>query len=213
MANKEEIIGKLADAVQRYNKKDAIAAAQEALDAGVDPLDAINEGLLKGVTIVGDLYSKHRAFLPQLLGAGQAMYGALDVLLPAIPEGATKNKKKITLSVVEGDVHDIGKNIYRTLLTAGGFEVIDLGRDVPAEEIAETAQESGSEYVALSALMTTTMFKMKDTLDLLEENGYRDHVKVHVGGSPTSPQFAKDIGADSWDKNANEAVQKLLKEA
>ena len=213
MANKEEIIGKLAEAVQTYNRKEAENTAREALSEGIDPLEAINGGLLKGMTIVGDLYSKHRAYLPQLLGAGNAMYAALDVLLPAIKGNASGNRKKVTLSVVEGDVHDIGKNIYRTLLTAGGFDVLDLGKDVPAEDIAEKVQESGSQYVALSALMTTTMFKMKDTMDLLEENGYRDRVTVCVGGSPTSPGFAKDIGADYWDRNANEAVQRLLREA
>lgn len=213
MTDKEEIIGRLAKAVETYSKMEAEAAAREALDSGIDPLEAINSGLLRGMTIVGDLYSKHRAYLPQLLGAGTAMYAALDILLPAIPEKDVVDRKKITLSVVEGDVHDIGKNIYRTLLTAGGFEVYDLGKDVPAEEIAEKALETGSQYVALSALMTTTMFKMKDTLDLLEEDGYRDKVKVCVGGSPTSPQFAKDIGADYWDRNANEAVQRLLREA
>lgn len=210
--NKEELIGRLAKAVETYNKKEAEAVAREALDSGIDPLEAINSGLLRGMTIVGDLYSKHRAYLPQLLGAGNAMYAALDVLLPAIPDKGVGNRKKVTLSVVEGDVHDIGKNIYRTLLTAGGFEVYDLGKDVPAEKIAETALETGSQYVALSALMTTTMFKMKDTLDLLEEDGYRSKVKVCIGGSPTSPQFVKDIGADYWDRNANEAVQRLLKE-
>lgn len=213
MTSNEEIIGRLASAVEHYSKADAEAAAREALESGMDPLEAINGGLLKGMTIVGDLYSKHRAYLPQLLGAGNAMYAALDILLPAIPEKDVRNKKKVTLSVVEGDVHDIGKNIYRTLLTAGGFEVFDLGKDVPAEEIAEKARETGSQYVALSALMTTTMLKMKDTLDLLEEDGYRDKVKVCVGGSPTSPQFAEDIGADFWDRNANEAVQRLLREA
>ena len=213
MTSNEEIIGRLASAVERYSKTDAEAAAREALESGMDPLEAIYGGRLKGMTIVGDLYSKHRAYLPLLLGAGNAMYAALDILLPAIPEKDIRNKKKVTLSVVEGDVHDIGKNIYRTLLTAGGFDVFDLGKDVPAEEIAEKARETGSQYVALSALMTTTMLKMKDTLDLLEEDGYRDKVTVCVGGSPTSPQFAKDIGADYWDRNANEAVQRLLREA
>ncbi len=209
MTNKEEIIGRLALSVQNYKRADAAAAAKEALDAGIDPLEAINDGLLKGMTLVGDLFSKHKAFLPQLLTAAAAMYGALDILLPAIPKGKQQDQKKVTLAVVEGDVHDIGKNILKTLLTAGGYLVDDLGKDVPADVIADAAQESGAQVVALSALMTTTMFKMKETLDLLDENGYRQDVKVTVGGSPTSPELAKNLGADHWDKNAQDAVQWL----
>lgn len=207
MANREEIIGKLALAVQNYKRNDAAEAAREALEAGIDPVDAINEGLLKGMTLVGDLFSKHQAFLPQLLTAAAAMYGALDILLPAIPKGKEPNKKTVTVAVVEGDVHDIGKNIYKTLLVAGGFNVVDLGKDVPADVIADTVQDNGSSVVALSALMTTTMFKMKETLDLLNENGIRSDVKVTVGGSPTSPEFAENLGADHWDKNAQSGVQ------
>ena len=162
MTNKEEIIGRLALSVQNYKRADAAAAAKEALDAGIDPLEAINDGLLKGMTLVGDLFSKHKAFLPQLLTAAAAMYGALDILLPAIPKGKQQDQKKVTLAVVEGDVHDIGKNILKTLLTAGGYLVDDLGKDVPADVIADAAQENGAQVVALSALMTTTMFKMKE---------------------------------------------------
>ncbi|MCH3977451.1 MAG: corrinoid protein [Candidatus Methanomethylophilus sp.] len=213
MADKEEIIGRLTSSVQNYKRADAAQAARDALDAGVDPLEAINDGLLRGMTVVGDQFSRHKAFLPQLLTAAAAMYGALDILLPAIPVGEHRETKTVTLAVVEGDVHDIGKNIVKTLLTAGGFEVHDLGKDVSAEDIADTAQSSGSTAIALSALMTTTMFKMKDTIDLLEENGYRDNVKISIGGAPTSPAFAKDIGADHWDRNAQDIVRWLKESA
>ena len=204
---KEELIGNLTNAVVTYKRDEAAKIAQQILDEGVDPLEAINEGLLKGVTLVGDLYSKHQAYLPQLLAAGATMYSALDVLLPAIPQSASNNKKTVTLAVVEGDVHDIGKNIYKTLLIAAGFNVVDLGKDVSAETISEAIDSNHSEYLSLSALMTSTMFLMKDSFDLLTENGYRENITITVGGSPTSPEFAKSIGADHWDKNAQNAVQ------
>ncbi|MBO7352270.1 MAG: corrinoid protein [Candidatus Methanomethylophilaceae archaeon] len=204
---KEELIGNLTNAVVTYKRDEAAKIAQQILDEGVDPLEAINEGLLKGVTLVGDLYSKHQAYLPQLLAAGATMYSALDVLLPAIPQSASNNKKTVTLAVVEGDVHDIGKNIYKTLLIAAGFNVVDLGKDVSAETISEAIESNHSEYLSLSALMTSTMFLMKDSFDLLTENGYRENITITVGGSPTSPEFAKSIGADHWDKNAQNAVQ------
>jgi corrinoid protein of di/trimethylamine methyltransferase len=204
---KEELIGDLTNAIVTYKRSDAADIARRILEEGVDPVEAINEGLLKGVTLVGDLYSKRQAYLPQLLAAGSTMYAALDVLLPAIPKTAADSKKTVTLAVVEGDVHDIGKNIYKTLLIAAGYNVVDLGKDVSAETISDAIQENHSEYLSLSALMTSTMFLMKDSFDLLTENGYREKVTITVGGSPTSPEFAKSIGADHWDKNAQNAVQ------
>lgn len=204
---KEELISDLTNAVISYKRDDAAKIAQKILDEKVDPLQAINEGLLKGVTLVGDLYSKHQVYLPQLLAAGTTMYAALDVLLPAIPKTAANERKTVTLAVVEGDVHDIGKNIFKTLLTAAGVNVVDLGKDVSAETIADAIQSNHSEYLSLSALMTSTMFLMKDSLDLLAENGYRENVTITIGGSPTSPDFARSIGADHWDKNAQNGVR------
>ncbi len=175
----------------------------------IDPVEAINEGLVKGMSVIGDLYGEHKIYLPQVLTAASAMYGALDVLLPLIPKASLKDSKKCITAVVEGDVHDIGKNIVKTMLTAGGFVVTDLGKDVAPELIANEAESNGIDILCLSTLMTPTMDNMKKTVDLLNENGYRKNCTITIGGPPTSPDFAKQIGADHRDNNAQDAVRYL----
>lgn len=206
MATKEEILDKLSNSVIQYKRQDAIAAANEAVAAKMDPVEAINDGLVKGMNVIGDLYAEHKIYLPQVLTAASAMYGALDILLPLIPKASMENAKKATTAVVEGDVHDIGKNIVKTMLTAGGFVVTDLGKDVAPKTIVDTIEKEGIEIACLSTLMTPTMDSMKKALDLLKENGIRDKVVVTIGGPPTSPAFAQEIGADHRDLNAQDAV-------
>lgn len=206
MTDQNEILERLSTAIQTYKKADAVAAAQDAIAAGINPVTAINEGLVKGMNIVGEKFKVHKVYLPQVLTAASALYGGLDVLLPAIPQSELRNARKATVAVVEGDVHDIGKNILRTLLTAGGFIVTDLGKDIPASQIAKAAQENNSDAVCVSSLMTTTMEGMKKVVDNLVDNGYRDKVLVTIGGPPTSPEFAASIDADHRDSNAQDAV-------
>ena len=205
----EEILKKLSDAVVGGKVADSKAAAQEALDTGMAALDAINDGLVAGMSIVGEKYAAHQVYLPQVLMSAHTMYAGLDILLPAIPKDDLGKVLKAATVVVEGDVHDIGKNIVKTMLTAGGFDVIDLGKDVPAETIIETVEKENLNALAMSTLMTPTMDGMKTVVDGLVENGNRAKVKVCIGGPPTSPAFAEEIGADHRDNNAQDCVAYL----
>ncbi len=202
----EEILKKLSDAVVGGKVADSKAAAQEALDVGMPALDAINNGLVAGMSIVGDKYAAHQVYLPQVLMSAHTMYAGLDLLLPAIPKADMDKMIKAAVAVVEGDVHDIGKNIVKTMLTAGGFEVTDLGKDVPIDTIINAVGEQGLDLVAMSTLMTPTMDGMKAVVDGLKENGNRAKVKITIGGPPTSPAFAEEIGADHRDNNAQDCV-------
>ena len=204
--SKEAILKKLSDAVVSGKPDLAKDGAKEALAAKIDALDAINDGLVKGMSIVGDKYAARQVFLPHVLMSAHTMYAGLDILLPAIPKAAMASMKKCATAVVEGDVHDIGKNIVKTMLTAGGFDVTDLGKDVPTQTILDTAKNNKLDVLALSTLMTPTMDGMKAVIDGLVENGYRKNVKVCIGGAPTSAEFAKEIGADHRDANAQDCV-------
>ena len=202
----EEILKKLSDAVVGGKVNDSKAAAQEALDSGMAALDAINDGLVAGMSIVGDKYAAHQVYLPQVLMSAHTMYAGLDILLPAIPKAEMDKMLRAATCVVEGDVHDIGKNIVKTMLTAGGFEVTDLGKDVPIDTIIDAVEKEKLNVVAMSTLMTPTMDGMKAVVDGLVENGNRSKVKICIGGPPTSPAFAEEIGADHRDNNAQDCV-------
>ena len=202
----EEILKKLSDAVVGGKVNDSKAAAQEALDAGMAALDAINDGLVAGMSIVGDKYAAHQVYLPQVLMSAHTMYAGLDILLPAIPKAAMDKMLRAATCVVEGDVHDIGKNIVKTMLTAGGFDVVDLGKDTPIETIIESVEKEKLNVLCMSTLMTPTMDGMKAAIDGLVENGNRSKVKICIGGPPTSPAFAEEIGADHRDNNAQDCV-------
>jgi corrinoid protein of di/trimethylamine methyltransferase len=202
----EQILKKLSDAVINGKPEEAKAGAKEALSAKMNALDAINNGLVKGMSVVGDLYAVQKVYLPQVLMSAHTMYAGLDLLLPAIPKSDMASMKRCATAVVEGDVHDIGKNIVKTMLTASGFDVMDLGKDVPIEKIVEVTKSNKMDAIALSTLMTPTMDGMKDAVDGLKENGYRKKVKICIGGPPTSGEFAKEIGADHRDANAQDCA-------
>ena len=204
--SKEEILEKLGAAVVAGKMDQAKAGAEEALKTGINAIEAINEGLVKGMSIVGDRYAAHEVYLPQVLLSSHAMYAGLNVLLPAIPASESLNRKRCAVAVVEGDVHDIGKNIVKTMMTAAGYAVTDLGKDVPIGDIVTSAEKEQLNCIALSTLMTPTMDSMKDTVDGLVESGYRKNVIVTIGGPPTSPSFAEEIGADHRDSNAQDCV-------
>jgi methanogenic corrinoid protein MtbC1 len=207
--SKEEIYQALADSVVNLKIKDAAPLAQQALDEGLDPVEAINEGLVKGMSIVGDKFAEHKMFLPQVLVASKVLYAGLDILIPAIPAGALDNARRAGTAVMEGDVHDIGKNIVKTMLTAGGFLVTDMGKDIAPSLIVDKVKEEKLEILCLSTLMTPTMDGMKSTMDLMKESGLKEGCIVTIGGPPTSPQFAEAIGADQRDINAQDCVAYL----
>ena len=207
--SKEEIFEELANAVVNCKADLSKAAAEKVLAEGINPVEAINEGLVKGMNVIGDKYAAHQIYLPQVLVAAHAMYAGLDLLLPAIPKADLADAKKAATAVVEGDVHDIGKNIVKTMLTAGGYIVNDLGKDVAPSKIAETVKAEGIDILCMSTLMTPTMDNMKNTIDLLKEQGSRGNCTVTIGGPPTSPSFAQEIGADHRDNNAQDCVNWL----
>lgn len=210
--SKEEILNKLSDSVVNHKIDLAKSAAQEALDTGINPIDAINDGLVRGMNVVGDNYAAHKVYLPQVLVSASCMYAGLNLLLPAIPVEDLKDSKRCATAVVEGDVHDIGKNIVKTMLTAGGYVVTDFGKDIAPEKIANEAEQNKIDCLCLSTLMTPTIDNMKKTLDILKETGYHAKCVVTIGGPPTSPQFASEIGADHRDVNAQDCVRWLKEE-
>lgn len=209
--DKKALLKELADAVVACAPDRATVAARRALEEGLNPVEAINEGLVVGMGVIGDNYAERKMYLPQVLVAAHAMYNGLDVLLPAIPKADMKDTKQAETAVVQGDVHDIGKNIVKTMLTASGYVVDDLGKDVSPNLIADTAKDKVIHVVCLSTLMTPTMDNMAAAVKALVDNGYRGNCTVTIGGPPTTEGFAKEIGADHRDSDAQNCV-KWLKE-
>ncbi len=209
--DKKALLKELADAVVACAPDRATVAARRALEEGLNPVEAINEGLVVGMGVIGDNYAERKMYLPQVLVAAHAMYNGLDVLLPAIPKADMKDTKQAETAVVQGDVHDIGKNIVKTMLTASGYVVDDRGKDVSPNLIADTAKDKGIHVVCLSTLMTPTMDNMAAAVKALVDNGYRGNCTVTIGGPPTTEGFAKEIGADHRDSDAQNCV-KWLKE-
>ncbi len=207
--DKAAIFRGLERAVISGRKDLAIKHAKRVIKDGLDPVEAIEQGLVKGMNVIGDRYAHREIFLPQVLLASDSMYGALDMLLPLIPKDNHKAAGRVLIGVVEGDVHDIGKNLVKTMLVAAGFRVYDLGRDQPEDAFAKGVRRYKADIVAMSTLMTPTMDSMKTVVDTLVEEGLRQDVTVIIGGAPTSQEFALEIGADLHGMNAQEAVKKL----
>ena len=204
--SKEEILKALADAVITGNDDDAVKYAQKALDTGIDPQEAIIGGLAKGMAVMGDKYERGEVFVPHLMIASSALYEGMDVLTPHIKKDESTRSVTGVIGTIEGDVHDIGKNLVKTMLAAAGFTMIDLGNDVPLERFIEAAKENKADLISVSALMTTTMTGMDKISEMLLENGFRDSLIFLVGGAPVSPQYAESVGADGTAKDASAAV-------
>ncbi|GAH35546.1 unnamed protein product, partial [marine sediment metagenome] len=199
----------LAEAVISGNKDEAERLANEAVDEGVDPGSIINDGLIAGMGVVGQRFKNNEFYVPEVLIAARAMHAAMDVVNPLLSEAGIEPRGRIILGTVKGDLHDIGKNLVGMMLEGGGYEVIDLEVDVAPEKFVETINETGATIVALSALLTTTMPSMKDTIDALEEAGVRGKVKVVIGGAPVTQNYADEIGADGYAPDAASAVDKV----
>jgi dimethylamine corrinoid protein len=203
----QRLFQELSDAVADMDEDKAVAAAHEVVDRGVDAYLAIEQGLSSGMERAGVLFDEEEYFIPELLMCSDAMYAGMDVLKPHLRLGGVAEKHKVVIGVVEGDTHDIGKNLVKIMLETSGFEVTDLGRDIPPARFVEKAKEIGAVIIALSTLMTTTMDGMAAVIRQLTEEGIRERFKVIVGGGPLSQGFADRIGADGYAVNAADAIR------
>ncbi|MBU2601217.1 MAG: B12-binding domain-containing protein [Actinobacteria bacterium] len=207
----QELLEAAAKAVVSADEDEAKAIATEAVKLGLDPLKVINEGFTPGMRDVGDLFERGTMFLPEVILASEAMVAAVAILEASLPEDQREKKAgTAVIGTIEGDVHDIGKGIVATLMRVYGFDVVDLGRDVPLDTFVEKVKETGAAIVGTSALMTTTMVGQKALEKMLKEAGIRDQVKTMVGGAVVTQYWADKIGADAYAENAQEAVQKAL---
>jgi corrinoid protein of di/trimethylamine methyltransferase len=202
----EELFKQMAQSIIDGEEETAAALANKALEAGVDPLKAITDGYVPGVNQVGDSFACGDAFLPELVMAGEAMKSAIAVLEPAMKAAGASRQilGKVVLATVEGDIHEIGKSLVGTMLTSSGFEVHDLGVDVPSEKILAKAEEVGADIIGLSALLTTTMIRQKEVIEEVARRGMK--VKVIVGGAPVTREWVQKIEADGYAEDAIGAV-------
>lgn len=196
----------LYDAILNGDSQKARAATSEALQAGAAPMELVSEAMIPAMGEVGRLFEAEEYFVPELLLAGRAMKSAMELLRPLLAASGQRPTTRVVIGTVKGDLHDIGKNIVASMLEGGGFEVIDLGADVPPERFVEAVQQAKPQIVCMSALLTVTMPGMKTTIDALTAAGLRPAVKVLIGGAPVTMQYASEIGADGYSDNASGAV-------
>ena len=211
--NDKELLNKMEDSIIQGDKEEAERLAREALSRKMDLSDVVDRGYVPGIQKVGELWQKGEYFLPELITSAECMKAAMGVLEPEFKR-AQKNIKsigKVVIGTVQGDIHDIGKNLVSAMLSANGFEVIDLGADVAIERFIQKAEEESADFICLSALLTTTMLGQKQIIEMLKERNLYGHFKVLVGGAPVNQRWAKEIGADGYAENAVAAV-KLAKE-
>lgn len=204
MGSKKGLFKQISNAVVRFDEVRVVELAQQSLEEGHDPLKTLMDGLSAGMLIVGDLYVKGEYFIPEMLLCADAFQMGLDVLQPHIPEDIDSRKAQVVIGTVKGDVHDIGKNIVKMMLEVSGFTVHDLGKDVPLEKFVEEQNRTGSEIVALSAMMTTSIMAIEKAIKMLRE--CTPNVAIMVGGASINKEIAKNLGADGYADTAIEAV-------
>lgn len=209
MADKQILLSQMAEAVVDMDEDLVEEAATEYVNAGHDALEGITSGLSAGMEEVGHLYEEQEYYIPELLICSEVMYKGMDILRPHLNKVSADDKVKLkaVVGVVEGDTHDIGKNLFKIMLETQGFEVFDLGRDVPPDQFIDKAKEVGANLIGMSTLMTTTMKNMEVTIEKLKEAGIRDSIVVMVGGGPISHDFAMKIGADGYEAEASRAAE------
>lgn len=207
-----EIYEKMKKAIVEGNKDEAERLAKEALEKKMDLLKVIEKGYVQGIQKVGELWEKGEYFLPELITGAECMKGAMKILEPGLKKAKikTQSQGKVIIGTVEGDIHDIGKNLVASLFAANGFEVLDLGADVKLERFVEKAQEAGADLLCLSALLTTTMLGQKKVVEIAKERKMREKFKILVGGAPVNQKWADGIGADGYAENAMAAVRVAL---
>ncbi len=199
------ILDQISDVLQQGDDEKVFELTRQAIEQNIFPKDILDNGLIAGMNIIGEQFGRHEIFLPDVLLAAKAMYAGLDQLRPLLIKEGVPSMGKIVIGTVQGDLHDIGKNLVGIMLKGAGFEVIDLGKDVPAEKFVETAEKEQAQFIGMSALLTTTMPVMEKVIDLVKEREL--DVKTIIGGAPLSKEFAKEIGADAYAYDAAKAVE------
>lgn len=203
----------LFDSIVRGKLEPAMEVTRQAIEENVDPQSIINNYMIKAMEEIGQRFENGQAFVPELLMAARAMKGPLDLLKPLLKGDRSSIAGKVVIGTVKGDLHDIGKNLVASMMEGCGFEVVNIGIDIPAEKFVTAVQEEKADILCMSALLTTTMEYMGEVVQAVENAGIRNHIKIMVGGAPVTPAFATRIGADGYSSNANEAValaKKLL---
>ena len=205
----EKTLAEAAKAVINGDAEKAAELAKRGLDEGINPLNLLDQGFVPGINEVGDLFSKGKLFIPMLIRSATAMEKATEIINAAIPQGQEIAQGRVVLGTVQGDVHDIGKTIVVALFKANGFEVLDLGRDVPNAKIIEEAEKFGADIIGTSTLLTTTMVLQKELEEELKSAGLRDKYKTIIGGAPVTQRWADRIGADAYAHDASDGVRKM----
>jgi len=201
-----DIIKKISDYLQKGDDEKVFELTQQAIAQNIPPDEILNNGLIKGMDVIGDQFRNHEIFLPEVLLAARAMHAGMDQLNPLLSKAGIESKGKIIIGTVQGDLHDIGKRLVCIMLKGAGFEVIDLGTDVPAENFVEVAEKENAPVIGMSALLTTTMPAMKQVINMIKEKKLQNTIKTIVGGAPLSKQSAVEIGADAYGFDAANAV-------
>jgi 5-methyltetrahydrofolate--homocysteine methyltransferase len=201
-----DILNQLSENLQKGDHEKVAELTQQALKEKLDPKTILDDGLIAGMNIVGEKFKTHQIFLPHVLLAARAMYAGMDILKPLMIKAGIKTIGKVVIGSVKGDLHDIGKNLVGIMLKGAGFDVIDLGNDVPPERFVETAKTEQADAIGMSALLTTTMPGMKEVVELLKAEDLYGKIKVVIGGAPVTKDFAVEIGADAYAFDGVNAV-------
>jgi 5-methyltetrahydrofolate--homocysteine methyltransferase len=201
-----DILTQLSETLQKGEHDKVAELTNQALSENLDPRAILDDGLIAGMNVVGEKFKTHQIFLPHVLLAARAMYAGMDILKPLMIKEGIKTIGKVVIGSIKGDLHDIGKNLVGIMLKGAGFEVIDLGNDVPPEKFVETAKAEEADAIGMSALLTTTMPGMKNVVDLLKTENLYGKIKVIIGGAPVTKEFAEEIGADAYAFDGVNAV-------
>ncbi|MBC8175190.1 MAG: corrinoid protein [Candidatus Marinimicrobia bacterium] len=204
-----DILKKISVSIQHGDDQSVFTLTKRAIEMNIPPKDILDHGLIDGMNIIGDKFKHHEIFLPDVLLAARAMYAGMDQLKPLLVKDGIPSMGKVVIGPVRGDLHDIGKNLVGIMLKGAGFDVIDLGKDVPPEKFVNTATIEGAKIIGMSALLTTTMPVMKEVITILRNQNLTDKIKTIIGGAPLSKEYARQIGADVYAYDAANAVESV----
>ncbi|MFH1644824.1 MAG: corrinoid protein [Candidatus Omnitrophota bacterium] len=203
------MLEKIVDSIIKGDIASVPAAVKEALEANIEPRDILEKGLIAGMAVVGKRFKANEIFVPEVLLAAKAMHSGLDILEPVLAETGVKPIAKVIVGTVKGDLHDIGKNLVVMMLKGAGFEVVDLGIDIPSDVFVKKAVDEGVSVIAMSSLLTTSMPSMKEVVALLKEQGLDSKISTVIGGAPVTQEYADEIGANGYAADASSAVDKV----